>query len=62
MSNLLIAAFIAVLINCLPLPLITKCVIMVVIGCVFGALVSLIENIKVSRKKKLKGGADDCTN
>ena len=62
MNNLIIAFIIAVLINFLPLSLVTKCVIMVVIGCVFGATVSLIENIKVSRKKKAEGGDDDCTN
>lgn len=65
MTNIIIALLIAEVVNWLPLPLVTRCIIMVVIGCLFGALVSLLENIKSSRKKKsdlVEGGADDCTN
>lgn len=65
MSKIIIPLFIAVVVNCLPLPFVTKCIIMVVMGCVFGALVSLIENIIAQRKHKdavKKGGADDCSN
>lgn len=65
MSKIIIPLFIAVVVNCLPLPFVTKCIIMVVTGCVSGALLSLIENIIAQRHNKKavkKGGADDCSN
>lgn len=65
MTKIIIPLFIAVVVNCLPLPFVTKCIIMVITGCVSGVLVSLIENIIAKRKHKdsvKKGGADDCSN